>query len=266
MVATTTPGRTPVPLLWRALMALARCGCALVGRMRVTGGIPDDLRGRPIILASNHIGNFDPVALAAALHTVGVAPRLLATAGLFRAPVLGPILRACGHIRVQRGSASAAEALGDAEAALAAGAVIAIYPEGRIGLDPEMWPERGKTGVGRLALRTRATVVPVAQWGAHEVLAYHGAAAMVASVLRAVMRRPVLRVHIGAPVALADVSVDQPGSAHRATERIMEAITAELVPLRRDEPRAPRRLDRTRPTSTGRSRRVPVPPPSSPAA
>jgi 1-acyl-sn-glycerol-3-phosphate acyltransferase len=132
--------------------------------------------------------------------------------------------------------------------------VVALYPEGRIGLDPGMWPERGKTGVARLALTTGATVVPVAQWGAHEILAYHGNGAMVATLLRAVVRRPVLRVHFGPPVDLTDLSATTTGAALRATERIMAAITEALEPLRVDEPRLPRYRDRTRPVSTARTR------------
>jgi hypothetical protein len=40
----------------------------------------------------------------------------------------------------------------------------------------------------------------------------------------------------------------------RATERIMSAITETLEPLRVDEPRLPRHVDRTRPVSTARTR------------
>jgi 1-acyl-sn-glycerol-3-phosphate acyltransferase len=260
-------------------MVLARVVVAVVGRLRVTGDVPASLRGTAVLVASNHIGNFDPIVLVAALRTRRLAPRLLATAGLFRAPVIGAVLTACGHIPVNRGSATAADALHEAEAALSAGAVVAMYPEGRIGLDPGMWPERGKTGMARLALRTGATVVPVAQWGAHEVLAYHGTGAMVSSLLRALVRRPVLRVHIGAPVDLADLAdmadaadpadladaadvvglpAESPagtvGTAMRATERIMDEVTDALRQVRTAEPDLPRYVDRTRPLSTARSR------------
>ena len=67
----------------------------------------------------------------------------------------------------------------DAVAALRAGSVVFIYPEGRIGLDPAMWPERAKTGLARLALATGRRVVPVATWGSHEVIAYHGRGPMI---------------------------------------------------------------------------------------
>ena len=248
-----TPGR--VPLLWRVLLVVARCVVALVGPLRVSGDVPDRLRhGAPLILASNHIGNFDPVVLVAAMRTRGLAPRLLAAAGLFRAPVVGAVLRRCGHIPVNRRSASAADALHEAEAALAAGAPIALYPEGRIGLDPALWPERGKTGLARLAMRTGATVVPIAQWGAHEVLAYNGWGAMLRGLVRAMLRRPVLRVHFGAPIDLSDLDPGIPGTALQATERIMAGIAAALVPLRVDEPDLPRFVDPTRGLSTARTR------------
>jgi 1-acyl-sn-glycerol-3-phosphate acyltransferase len=242
------------PLVWRVLMTVARVAVTLVGRLRVTGDVPAQLRGTPILVASNHIGTFDPVVLVAALHTRGLAPRLLAAAGLFRAPVIGPVLRACGHIAVNRRSPTAAEALHEAEAALAAGAVVAMYPEGRIGLDPHYWPERGKTGLARLALRTGATVVPLAQWGAHEVVAYAGAWAMVRSLLRSVLRRPVVAVNFGPPVDLSDLTIEQHGAALKATERIMTAIADAMVPLRPDEPELPRYVDPTRPPSTARVR------------
>jgi 1-acyl-sn-glycerol-3-phosphate acyltransferase len=242
------------PRVWRVLMLVARIVVAVVGRLRVTGDLPPELRGTPVLMASNHIGNFDPIVLVAAMRARRIAPRLMATAGLFRAPIVGPVLRACGHIPVNRRSASAADALHEAQDALASGAVVALYPEGRIGLDPGMWPERGKTGVARLALNTGATVVPVAQWGAHEILAYHGNGAMVVTLLRAVVRRPVLRVHFGPPVDLSDLSATSTGAALRATERIMAAITEALEPLRVDEPRLPRYRDRSRPVSTLRTR------------
>ena len=39
----------------------------------------------------------------------------------------------------------------EAAAALKANSIVMVYPEGRIGLDPGLWPERAKTGLARLA-------------------------------------------------------------------------------------------------------------------
>jgi 1-acyl-sn-glycerol-3-phosphate acyltransferase len=177
---------------------------------------------------------------------------MMATGGLFTAPVIGPFMRACGHIPVNRGSDSVADAVPAAVDALRSGSVVFIYPEGRIGLDPGMWPERAKTGMARLALATRAPVVPVAIWGSHEVTAYHGRGPMLRTTVSAIWRRPVIRLHFGEPVDLAGLTLGAVGHAQQASDRIMQALCADLARLRVDEPRLPRYHDPTRPVSTAR--------------
>ncbi|BCL17774.1 lysophospholipid acyltransferase family protein [Micromonospora sagamiensis] len=243
------------PWLWRAAQLLARLVVGALARLQVSGDVPDRLRAGPLILAANHISPFDPIVLAAACRARGVAPRIMATGGLFRAPVVGAAMRHAGHIRVDRGTAAVGRALHDAADAVAAGSVILVYPEGRIGLDPGMWPERGKTGTARLAFASGATVVPVAQWGSHEVLPYRAPKGLLGAVWRAVWRRPVIRVHFGAPVDLADVDPAAVGAARRVTDRIIDAVTDALVPLRPDEPDRPRHVDPGRPADTSRLHR-----------
>ncbi|MEU2616243.1 lysophospholipid acyltransferase family protein [Micromonospora sp. NPDC007271] len=250
----TTPWRAP--LLWRTAQLLARGVVGLLGRLEVTGDVPVELRHGPLILAANHISPFDPVVLSAACRARGVAPRIMATGGLFRAPVVGPLMRRAGHIRVDRGTSSVHQALDVAAAAVAGGSVVLLYPEGRIGLDPGMWPERGKTGAARLAFASGAPVVPVAQWGSHEVLPYRTTPAEVLrGIARAVVRRPVIRVRFGTPVVLSQLNPGTPGAARRATDRIIDAITDNLAPLRPDEPYWPRHVDPSRPADTARSHR-----------
>jgi 1-acyl-sn-glycerol-3-phosphate acyltransferase len=124
-----------------------------------------------------------------------------------------------------------------------------------------MWPERAKSGLARLALATGAPVVPVATWGSHEVVAYHGMANMIRTVITAFWRRPTVRIHFGAPVDLSDLREGVTGDAQRASDRVMDAITADLVRLRsgldggRAELRLPRYRDPTRPVSTARVHR-----------
>ncbi len=43
-------------------------------------------------------------------------------------------------------------------------------PEGTWTRDPDLWPMRGKTGAVRLALAGGIPVIPMAYWGAQEVL------------------------------------------------------------------------------------------------
>lgn len=244
-----------VPWLWRVLLVVARVLVFAVARLQVSGEVPARLRQGPLILAANHVGPGDPAVLAAACRAVGLAPRFMATGGVFRIPVLGWMFRRCGHIRVDRRTARVAQALPDAQAALAAGSVVLLYPEGRIGLDPWMWPERGKTGVARLAVSTGVTVVPVAQWGAHEVLPYSAPRGSLVPLLRAVWRRPRVRVRFGDPVDFSGWDSSVPGFAVPATERVIAAITATLAPLRVDEPELPRFVDDSRPVDLSRVRR-----------
>ena len=102
----------------------------------------------------------------------GHPPRFLAKESLFRAPVVGRIVRGAEQIPVYRESAGAAMArCAAAVAAVEAGECVAIYPEGTLTRDPDLWPMRGKTGAARVALATGCPVIPVAQWGAQEILA-----------------------------------------------------------------------------------------------
>lgn len=243
------------PLLWRTAQPLARVVVGALARLQVADEIPRRLRPGPLLLAANHISPFDPIVLAAACHSVGIAPRIMATGGLFRAPLVGAAMRHAGHIRVDRGASTVAEAMTVAADALAGGAVILVYPEGRIGLDPGLWPERGKTGVARLALRCGVPVIPVAQWGAHEVLPYRTPKGLAPALARTVTHRRVVRVRFGAPVDLTDLAPEAPGVARRATDRIIDAITETLAPLRPDEPDRPRHVDPGRPVDTSRSHR-----------
>ena len=63
-------------------------------------------------------------------------------------------MRSSGHLRVDRGTANVVDALPEAAIALKLNSVVFVYPEGRIGRDPWLWPERGKTGMARLAATT----------------------------------------------------------------------------------------------------------------
>ncbi|GAA4467537.1 lysophospholipid acyltransferase family protein [Phytohabitans houttuyneae] len=216
-------------------------------RLRVSGDVPVPLRGGPLILAANHISPIDPAVLMAACRARGVAPRFLADAAVFRLRSVGWLVRRTGHVPVARGTATVTDALGDAAAAVEAGAVVLVYPEGRIGLDPGFWPEKGKTGTARLALLSGAVVIPVAQWGTHELVPYSAPKGAVRGLLRAMRHRPTVHVRFGAPLRVT-------GTAREATEQIMAAITATLAPLRAAEPDRPNHVDPTRPLSTSRTR------------
>jgi 1-acyl-sn-glycerol-3-phosphate acyltransferase len=231
----------------------------LVGNLKVTGTIPPELRGQPMLIAANHIGMFDPFVLTAALREAGVSPRFLLTGGLLDTPLVGWGLRQGGSLRVDRGKANVVEAFDRVTKALqeAPGPVL-VYPEGRVSHDPGLWPERGKSGVARMALAAGVPVLTISQWGAHEAVAWGTETVTgwrdllpgIVSFFRAVRNRPTFKVHFGPVVDLSDLSLDKPGDAVRAHKRIMQSITDNLVRLRPDEPDTPAFLDPTRPTDT----------------
>ncbi|MCU1358721.1 MAG: 1-acyl-sn-glycerol-3-phosphate acyltransferase [Ilumatobacteraceae bacterium] len=150
-----------------------------------------------IIVISNHTSYADGVLLALAARRLGRSLRMLATAGIFRAPVIGGVARRLGFIAVKRDGPDASASLDEAATALAAGEAVGLFPEGRLTRDPMMWPERAKTGAVRLALRTDAPIVPVAMVGAHEVV---GRRRVALTLLTNLIRRPKVSTKVGAPI------------------------------------------------------------------
>ena len=124
----------------------------------------------PVLLASNHRSYFDVVALAIVAARLGRPVRFMAKQEMFDAPVVGALARALGGIRVDRGSGSA-DPMRHAAAALRAGEVVIVLPQGTIPrgeafFDPVLL---GKTGTARLAAETGAPVVPIGLWGTERV-------------------------------------------------------------------------------------------------
>jgi 1-acyl-sn-glycerol-3-phosphate acyltransferase len=109
-----------------------------------------------VVLASNHLTNFDVFPMQIAL------PRLLFFMGkeeLFRNPVLDAALRRFGGFPVYRGGGDE-WALQHAREVLERGQVLGIFPEGSRSESRGLRP--GKTGAARLALETGSPILPLA--------------------------------------------------------------------------------------------------------
>ena len=193
------------------------------------GGVQHVPKRGPVLLAANHRSYFDVAALAIVAARIGRPVRFLGKRELFDAPVLGWVARAIGGIPVDRGSGSD-RPLREAEAALRAGEVVIVLPQGTIPrgdafFDPVL---HGKTGTARLAAATGAPVVPVGLWGTERVWPRSSQAPNVA----AVGHPPTVRVRVGRPVPLTlqDAVAD--------TEILMAAIAA-LLPAEAHRQRTP---------------------------
>ena len=194
-------------------------------------------RSGGVVFAPNHISHFDPVVLGFFIWECRRIPRFLGKASLFTIPVLGQIIRSAGQIPVYRESAQAADAFRDAIAAVERGECVGVYPEGTITRDPQLWPMTGKTGAARIALQTGCPVIPIANWGAQQILqSYTGKTRI------RLLPRKTLQVRAGKPVDLSAFQGKPITNQllHEATEVIMAAIAETLGELRGETP--PREL------------------------
>jgi len=162
-------------------------------------------------------------------------PKFLAKSAIFKVPVIGQLVYLAGQIPVYRESRHAKIAVRGAIAAVEKGEAVVLSPEGTLTRDPDLWPMDGKTGAARIALSTKAPVIPVAHWGAQFVLAPY-------SKKLKLFPRKTMIVAAGKPVELSDL-YDQEITGEllkEATSRIMDAITNELAIIRNQTPPAQR--------------------------
>jgi 1-acyl-sn-glycerol-3-phosphate acyltransferase len=213
--------RLAVVLLRRPLLLLTKRDWGGTDNLPAQGGI---------VVCTNHVSYFDPLAFAHFVYDNGRVPRFLGKAALFGIPFVGTVLRGAGQIPVYRESADAGKAFSAAVDAVHRGECVAIYPEATITRDPYGWPMVGKTGAARVALATGAPVVPIAQWGPQDVLAPYG------KRLR-LFPRKTMHVLAGPPVDLSEFMGRQVDAEllRAVTEKIMAGITALLEQIRGDK-------------------------------
>jgi 1-acyl-sn-glycerol-3-phosphate acyltransferase len=227
--------RIAVVLLWPFLRTAIRWD------IKGTEQLTDEDGG--IIVAANHLSWFDPLTVSYALWMADRPPRFLAKEPLFRVPIVGPIIRNAGQIPVYRETKDAANAIRDALTALDRGECVAVYPEGTMTRDPNLWPMSAKTGAVRMALMSGRPLFPMAQWGPQEIMAPY------VKEFR-IWPRKTMRIRVGDPVDLEDL-MGRPVNAATMREaggRLMDAITGLLAEIRQEEPPSTRMVFRRDPS------------------
>lgn len=224
--------RPPRGFWFGIIVAIVKPFMIVFTRCRFTGreNMP---RHGGVVYVPNHISHFDPVVLGYFIWECWRIPRFLGKASVFKVPVLGKIISGAGQIPVYRESAQAADAFRDAVAAVERGECVGVYPEGTITRDPAMWPMTGKTGAARIALMTGCPVIPVANWGAQEILkSYTG------RIRFRLLPRKTLQVRAGKPVDLSAFEGKPITNEllREATEVIMARVAETLGELRGEEP------------------------------
>ena len=171
-----------------------------------------------VILAANHTSYLDPPLVGSAVRR---PIHFMAKAELFGVPALGWFIARAHAFPVHRGAADR-RALRTAVQLLRQGEVLLIFPEGTRSPDGRLMP--AELGVGIIALRSGAPVVPVAHTGADRVLPRG----------TPLLRPAKIRVRIGPPLRfdhLAGRAGDR-DALQQVAHRVTQAIAALLPPSR----------------------------------
>ncbi|HHV44577.1 MAG TPA: 1-acyl-sn-glycerol-3-phosphate acyltransferase [Firmicutes bacterium] len=168
----------------------------------------------PLIVAGNHVSYLDPLVIG-----VGIPRRLyfMAKAELFDVPVLRTLIVKLGAFPVQRGG-NDRRAIAKALGILQDGRVLGIFPEGTRAEDGELLP--GQSGTAALALKTGATILPVAVSGTERILSK-----------RHFFRFSRIVLKIGTPIPVEQEKRLNKERVASLTARVMESI-GELLEAR----------------------------------
>jgi 1-acyl-sn-glycerol-3-phosphate acyltransferase len=195
-------------------------------RVEVVGAERIPREGPLLIVANHHNSLVDPMLIMA---TFPRRIRVLAKAGLFHHPLIGPFLWALGAVPVNRrlepgeDPARNVTMFATAIATLRAGGAILIFPEGHTQPRPTLLPLR--TGAARMLLgaeaggaRARVTLLPVGLVFERPATFRAGSAI----------------VSIGPPVdtaaaAIAAPAIEPEAPARRLTEQLGEALRAQFI-------------------------------------
>jgi 1-acyl-sn-glycerol-3-phosphate acyltransferase len=208
---------------WRVGAPIAAAIVRLLFRVRVAG-IHHVPLGGPAILAFVHVSVLDGPCLAVEVAwRRRRASRFLVASEIFEQTVSGWFLRRYRQIPIRRGRQDAA-ALDSVVEAVAGGSVVALAPEGTVNPAPGEL-QRIRTGVARIALPTRAPVIPVGVWGTHRRWPRAGRHF-------GPPWRPALAFSFGSPIE-PEGDADVQGDLDRFVAQLRRALERQLADARR---------------------------------
>jgi 1-acyl-sn-glycerol-3-phosphate acyltransferase len=175
-----------------------------------TENVPNGPHERGVILAPNHESYLDPPLTGTAIKP---CVTYFAKEYLFRKPVLGLFLHAVGAYPVREKTRDC-RSIRETLRLLADGHVVTIFPEGTRSPDGQL--QKSQNGVGFLAIKANAVVIPVYLKGTYEALPRNAKWIRCKSV----------EVHYGKPLIPArEASImSSPDPYGAVGERIMEEI------------------------------------------
>jgi len=203
------PSRT---YTWTRL--LVRFMMPLLGGVTVRGAENIPLTG-PVLLAPNHRAYMDPPYLSMITRR---QLHMMAKAELFQMPVLGRWITGLGAFPVKRGAADRG-AIRQAIAALKAGQVVGIFPEGTRADPGTLLP--AEKGFALIARQTGVPIVPVALEGTDRVHPKHAKW----------LHRAHVTATVGKPMTAQEMLAANPDPDKDALQIIGETTTRAIAAL-----------------------------------
>lgn len=173
-------------------------------------GTENLLQNSPQILASNHKGAFDILALQA---FIPIQFRWVAKKSLFKIPIIGWSMSLAGYISIDRERAgSAYKSIERAAEKVKKGVSVLIFPEGTRSSTGSLLPF--KRGGFLLAIKSGVPIIPVSIRGTEDLMKKE-------SIL---IRPGVVKVVIGKPIPVSDT--DEKPLMEMVRKAIEEGLTA----------------------------------------
>ena len=153
--------------IYRLIVALGGLFFALLDLRRDVRGAENVPTEGGVVLAMSHFSYLDFALAEWAIwgHRRRFT-RFMATMSSFEHPVAGPLMRAMGHIPVDREKGASAYKF--AIEALERGEMVGVFPETRVSRSFTLLPF--KAGAARMASQSATPIVPCVIWGSHRVM------------------------------------------------------------------------------------------------
>jgi 1-acyl-sn-glycerol-3-phosphate acyltransferase len=192
-------------------------------KVRVSGVEHIPVSGAAVV-ATNHIGYLDFVFAGYGVRKQQKRRlRFVAKREVFDHWLSGPLMRAMGHIRVDRGG-DTMKAMHEVSQALADGDMVGMFPEGTI--SRSFVPLPGRPGAVRMAMQSKVPLIPGAVWGTQRIFTKGRKPRPAAGITVDVVFGP----------AIAYSPDEDPMAVH---QRLMTAIGELVDRLQREYPESP---------------------------
>ena len=204
---------------YKASYYLAQTVCDVFARIELDGY--ENIPQTPCIIVGNHVSYLDPFAMG--FFEEG-EQCVVARDSLMKNALAKRILLSLNAIPIKRGEAGNLGVFREILRKIREGKSLIILPEGTRSPDGRL--QRGKAGVGLLAIKAGVPIVPIRSFGFEDVLPR-------SNVLRGGMR---IYMRVGKPVMPSEIDPgkDAPERAQKIVDALMERIADIERPVLRD--------------------------------